>query len=214
MNRRDALRYFALVAGGAFGNRMAQAAAHVHGAAQAAVAGAAATSGAAAASDAAVQPSLLDERQRTMLSDIAELIIPATDTPGAVEAGVPAFIDHIVSTWFTTAERVSFLKGLDELDAFCSQRFSRSFALCDAGQRSAALTEAERRATGYQPEPMKTVADAVGGEVPFFPRVKALTVPGYYTSEVGATQELSYNPIPASYDGDYDFARTGRQWSS
>ncbi|MBS0612681.1 MAG: gluconate 2-dehydrogenase subunit 3 family protein [Proteobacteria bacterium] len=214
MNRRDALRYFALASGGVFGVRLAQAAAHVHSAAQAAAPDTVGSS-AAGVSDAAVaQPSLLDERQRTMLSDIAELIIPATDTPGAVEAGVPAFIDHIVSTWFTTAERVSFLKGLDELDAFCSQRFSRSFALCDAGQRSAALTEAERRATGYQPEPMKTVADAVGGEVPFFPRVKALTVLGYYTSEVGATQELSYNPIPASYDGDYDFARTGRQWSS
>lgn len=210
MNRRDALRYFALAAGGTFGARIAQAAMHVHDPGHAARSGAMAGD---AAEAGVAQRSLLDPRQRSMLTDIAEMIIPATDTPGAAIAGVPAFIDHIVSTWFTAGERASFLRGLDELDAFCSSRFSHPFTQCSSQQRTAALSDAEWRSAGYRSGPLDTVADAVGGDVPFFARIKAMTVFGYYTSEVGATQELSYNPIPASYDGNYDFAKIGRQWS-
>jgi hypothetical protein len=48
---------------------------------------------------------------------------------------------------------------------------------------------------------------------PFFTKIKELTVLGYYTSEVGAQQELSYNPMPMRYEGDYDFVKVGKQWS-
>ena len=48
---------------------------------------------------------------------------------------------------------------------------------------------------------------------PFFNKIKELTVLGYYTSEVGATRELAYNPVPGKFDGDYDYAKVGRQWS-
>ena len=207
MNRRDALRYFALAAGGSFGARMAQAAMtmdeHMHGAA--------------ALRKAAERPvvkSLLNADQQQMLSALTDLIIPVTDTPGAVQAGVPAFIDQIFSSWFTNAERASFLQGFAALDTFCTTKYAHTFAECDQVQRIAALSDADVRSRDFKPGPMDTVADSLGGSTPFFVRLKALTVLGYYTSEIGATQELSYNPVPAAYDGDYDFAKTGRQWSS
>ena len=203
MNRRDALRYLALAAGGAFGARLAEAAVqgHLHG------------HGSRGSASKAFA-SRLEPQQRAMLATLSELIIPETDTPGAIRAGVPAFMDEIISTWLTDAERSAFLGGLAQIDAFCRTRFGRGFMDCQSRQHTAALADAEREAGSFHPGPIDTVNDAIGGATPFFTRLKALTVLGYYTSEIGATQELSYNPIPAAYHGDYDFPSAGRQWSS
>jgi len=166
----------------------------------------------------AVQPiaqAFLDAGQRAMIEALAEMIIPRTDTPGAMEAGVPHFIELMVSDWYSETERGIFVAGLAQLDEFCSARSGKPFLQCDAGARVAALLDAERLAGLYVPE--RTEPDIFGRYVdqhtPFFTKLKELTVLGYYTSEVGATQELAYNPMPMRYDGDHDFAAVGRQWS-
>jgi hypothetical protein len=48
----------------------------------------------------------------------------------------------------------------------------------------------------------------------FFASVQSLVVLGYYTSELGATTELRYDPIPGRFDGSVDYLDIGRQWSS
>ncbi len=48
---------------------------------------------------------------------------------------------------------------------------------------------------------------------PFFSQLKELTVAGYYTSEVGATQELHWNPAPGEYRPDVPLAEVGRTWA-
>ena len=57
---------------------------------------------------------------------------------------------------------------------------------------------------------------AVGGAdapPPFFRQLKELTLAGYYTSEVGASQELRWNPAPGRYDPDVPFSEVGRAWA-
>jgi len=152
--------------------------------------------------------------QRQLVAALAELIIPATDTPGAIEAGVPRFIEILAGEWYTDVERTIFYSGLESLDQFCAKNFGEVFAACDTAEQSAALSQAERDAAGY----LGPTGGFMGGEpdekAPFFTKIKELTVIGYYTSEVGAKQELHYNPMPMRYEGDYDFADAGRQWSS
>jgi len=160
---------------------------------------------------------VLQGRQPEMVSVLAEMIVPETDTPGAIEAGVPAFIGMMVADWYTDAERTIFLDGLAELDAFCGGAYSSDFLGCSAEQRTAALADAEKKASDYvSPLPpgfLAGMAKLIDERTPFFAKIKELAVVGYLSSEIGARQELFYNPMPMRYDGDYDYARTGRQWS-
>ena len=60
--------------------------------------------------------SVLTMDQRATLGIAAERIIPADDTPGATDARVAGFIEHILADWFDAAERDRFLGGLADLD--------------------------------------------------------------------------------------------------
>jgi glucoside 3-dehydrogenase (cytochrome c) hitch-hiker subunit len=163
------------------------------------------------------QPSriLFDETARKTVAVLAELIIPKTDTPGAIEAGAPAFIEMMVADWFNDGERKIFFDGLTSLDSFCKSQFKKNFLACDEAQRTLALKDAEKSALTYKSNaPAIDISQKyVDPNTPFFTKLKELTVLGYFTSEVGSKQTLAYNPMPMRYEGDYDFEKTGREWS-
>lgn len=152
---------------------------------------------------------------RKSVAILAEMIIPKTDTPGAIEAGAPAFIEMMVADWFTDGERTIFYGGLKSLDAFCKASYQKDFNACDNQQRIVALKNSEKSASSYKSkeEVMGFSQKTVDPNTPFFTKLKELTVLGYFTSEVGSKQALSYNPMPMRYEGDYDFDKVGREWS-
>ena len=161
---------------------------------------------------------LFDAGTSQLISVLAEMIIPETDTPGAIAAGTPLFIEMMVADWYTDHERGIFLDGLKQIDVFCQASFGTRFVEANEKQRIVVLDDAENKAAAYvSPFPGGAVAAAmskiVDENTPFFTKLKELTVIGYYSSEVGAKQELVYNPMPMRYDGDYDYAKVGRQWS-
>ncbi len=141
-----------------------------------------------------------------LVERLADLIIPATDTPGAAAAGVGEFIDYVVSIWYQDDERLRFIAGIDALEAAARERHGKSFL--ELGE--------ELQVSLLEPLAERAVADAGAdfGSGGFFKQLKELTVVGYFTSEVGATQERSYVPMPGAYDGHFKYARVGRQWAS
>jgi len=161
---------------------------------------------------------VLDSRQRLLVSELAEMIIPATDTPGAISAGVPGFIEMMVADWYTDTERAIFLAGLADLDAYSRATFGTDFLASDAAQRTQALRQAEQQAAAYQ-SPVNPLQRGLGGgkavdeHTPFFAKLKELTLVGFVHSEAGATREYIYDPMPMRFEGDIDYADTGRQWS-
>lgn len=46
-----------------------------------------------------------------------------------------------------------------------------------------------------------------------FKQFKALVTFGYYTSEIGASQELAYLAIPGGYKGNFKFKDVGKAWA-
>ena len=122
----------------------------------------------------------LDAHALQTVTVAAERIIPVTDTPGATDARVSAFIDKMLADWHTPAEREQFLAGLAELDRRCGARAGKDFVDCPEAEQVAVLT-------------------ALEGE-PWFARLKYLTVYGYCTSEPGM-RALGLFPLPWKYDG-------------
>lgn len=138
-----------------------------------------------------------DARQRALVDQIAELIMPATDTPGARAAGVVRFIEVIVAEYYRDEERAAFLRGLADVDARSQSLFQKPFMECVEPQQTALLTgmDAEARAMPR------------GSPQHFWSRIKGLTLYGYYTSEIGYTQELLQTFMPGRYDGNAPLPR-------
>ncbi|MDB3855910.1 gluconate 2-dehydrogenase subunit 3 family protein [Halieaceae bacterium] len=143
---------------------------------------------------------------------MAERIIPTTDTPGAIAVGVPGFIEEIVLQWYTDNERQIFLDGCETVESLSLQQFSVDFSELSAEQQDRVLLQMESKAG-----PPLTNGIAMGPNLeesaaPFFHQLKQLSVVGYYTSEIGATQELRYDPMPMEYKGDVPLADVGGSW--
>ena len=126
----------------------------------------------------------------------AEHIIPASATPGAMQANVAAFIDTMLDGWYPPADRDRFLRGLAELDARSMARFGQRFATGTPAQQIALLETSDAEVTA-----MRATSDAAANEH-WFAMLKYLTVWGYCTSEVGMRDTLHTYPLPMRYDGN------------
>jgi hypothetical protein len=137
---------------------------------------------------------LLDPHQSETVATIADMIIPATDTPGARAADVHRFIDLLLAEWFPDDERAEFLAGLADVDTRARAAFGTDLIGATEAQRTELLgkLDAEAQALGETKRNAKKH---------FFQLMKSLTVYGYFTSEAGATGELHFVAIPGSFDG-------------
>jgi gluconate 2-dehydrogenase gamma chain len=140
--------------------------------------------------------SKLDEGQQKLLAELAELILPRTDTPGAIDAGVPAFIDVMFAEWAGDDERKMFTAGLADVDARARAMFAKDFIACTPEQQTQLLTTLDAELARLRDTKADTSKSFLAG-------MKWLTLTGYYTSEVGATSELHYRVVPGRYEPCY-----------
>jgi hypothetical protein len=145
----------------------------------------------------------LNAHQNATVVAISEMIIPTTDTPGAKGARVNEFIDLILTDWCTGDDSQRFLQGLADTDGRSQKMFGRKFVNCTAEQQTQLLTALDeeltelREATGEQREHASPAVQETETPVDrnFFYMMKRLTLIGYYTSEIGWTQELGRPPV-------------------
>ncbi len=136
---------------------------------------------------------ILTEHQNALVSAVAELIIPETDTPGAGAAQVNRFVDVMLAEWIEADARDAFLRGLTALDARSVTTFGTPFLELDAGRQTVLLHGMDAELTALRHADLPT-------DTHFFQQMKWLTLYGYYTSEVGATEELQQVIAPGRYD--------------
>jgi glucoside 3-dehydrogenase (cytochrome c) hitch-hiker subunit len=143
--------------------------------------------------------------QDATVTAMADLILPATETPGAKAVRVDEFIDLIVAVWFLDEERARFLAGLADVDKRTQNLFQKNFVDASSEQQSEILrslgddmaAEANTLASGPRgyrgslPEP----------EDNFYFMLRQLVLVGYFTSEAGFTQQLHEEIIPGRFDG-------------
>ncbi len=171
------------------------------------------------------QPQVLTGEKSELVATLVELIIPRTDTPGARDAGVHEFVDLMLAEWMKADERDRFLAGLEDVELRAAERHGAPFVGCSTAEqtailqdledeaielRAAAEEEAERpKAAGEEP----AVPPGDEEPLPFFSHLKELTLVGFYTSEIGATQELQRVLVHREYEGCVPLAEVGAAWS-
>lgn len=144
----------------------------------------------------------LTPEQDELVATIAELIIPTTDTPGARAALVNEYVDIVATDYMTDEDRTAFMTGLADADAQAQAAHGASFVDCTEEQQVALLTAMEEDAYA-----------AESSSPPFFMMMKQMTLTGYYTSEIGATQELMYVHEAGVYRGDIPYSEIGKAYS-
>jgi len=147
-------------------------------------------------------PKFLNEHHFHMTKRLVDLIIPESDTPGALAANVHQFIDVMLDGWAATDTRLRFLDTFNNID-------SRSLVL--TGKK---FSDATRTKQIKLLEVLDKESFSDNGTDIFFREFKALVVFGYYSSEEGASVELRYDRIPGAYKGCIPLDEVGRSWST
>ena len=155
-------------------------------------------------------PKALTAGRDDLVATLAELIIPETDTPGARAARVHEFVDNMLADWYEDADRDHFLAELATVAEKAKAAYSKSFLDLTEAEQTELLTAMEAESIAW----MEALGNGQGDpeKPPFFVAMKGLTLFGYYTSEIGATQELRVMPMGV-YRGDVPYDEIGRAWA-
>ena len=150
----------------------------------------------------------LDAKQIAYLDEVADTILPPTKTPGAKAAKVGSFMAVMVRDCYAPANQQLFVEGLEKLEAASHKQHGKGFIESAPAQRLAILEALDAEQQQYSKT--KTL------EQPnhYFRMLKELTLLGYFTSEVGATQALRYQPVPGRYDGCVPYKKGDKAWAT
>ena len=152
---------------------------------------------------AAVKPQHLSAPQFAIAAAAAERILPRTDTPGATDVGVPAFIDLMVGKFMTAEEKAIFTAGLALVEAMSLMTTSlrrTEFVSLPAVEQDAILG--------------RIAVDSQAKDKSFFHQLRELTLLGYFTSEQVGKNVLHYDPVPGKFQSDVPLAEVGnRAWT-
>lgn len=148
---------------------------------------------------------LFDKKQVRLLNEIADTIIPDTNTPGAKAAKVGQFMAVIVSDCYEPEEQKRFMEGLVTLQAASEKANGSTFQKSTPAQRTALLNALDKEQLEYQKRKKS------GEPNHYFRVIKDLVLWGYFSSEIGATQALRYVEIPGRYE-TIEYKKGDRAW--
>lgn len=142
--------------------------------------------------------------QFKLLGAVVDTILPATDTPGAVAAGVPARLDGMLRDWASAKTREEVAGALVRIDAAAQLAGHKGFALLSAAERAAFLTPYDAAALKAVPPPPGAPKASAFTQAAFvtdrgYLKLKDLTINLFYYSEIGSANELEYIHVPGTW---------------
>jgi gluconate 2-dehydrogenase gamma chain len=158
------------------------------------------------------KPSILTPPQMSIVSTVAEIMIPRTDTPGAIDVGVPGFIDLMLADVYTQKDREHYLAGLADFDAAAHTEQGKEFVALEPTHQVTLVRRFHDAAVIEEQRPDRLREDLPR---PFILMTKELTLLGFFTSQAGATQVLQYVAVPGSYHAclPVEQAGNGKTWA-
>ncbi|MFT3792442.1 MAG: gluconate 2-dehydrogenase subunit 3 family protein [Rudaea sp.] len=181
------------------------------------------------------KPAVLGAAELAVVSRIVDILLPRTDTPGALDAGVPAFIDTMLKDVSPPDARARYLKQLHEFDESARKGHGKPFLELDAQKQKAWLQQTQNAAIANERAAIVREQKALHDEVraattrqqrtqtsfeerprSFIMKTKELALLGFFTSQPGATQVLQYVAIPGAFHGclPVSEAGNGKRWAT
>ena len=155
------------------------------------------------------KPVFLKDEQGLIVTQVAEIIMPKTDTPGAKDVGVPGFIDLMLKEVYSKEDQDRYVSGLKDFAAAAEKEFGDPFIELSAEQQASFVKK-------VHDEAVKAEKATNAPKRPFILTTKELTLLGFFTSEPGATKVLQYDPVPGAYHGCLPLNETGngKTWAT
>jgi hypothetical protein len=144
--------------------------------------------------------------QQKLIADLAETIIPKTNTPGAKDLSLPLFVLKMIDDCYNKKNQQAFLAGLDAFNNLVKKKYDKSFSDLDVKDREAVLTGIENsgkddtkhpKVQGRRSKPQKSLG--TDPLMAFYWCVKQQTLFGYTTSQFFMTKEIVYELVPGRY---------------
>ncbi len=146
-------------------------------------------------------PEFFSVDEGKMVSKIADLLIPTTDTPGALDALVPQYVDRVAKKMMGAEEKSFIQEGFKAMAAACKEATGKDFLSCTEEEQIAFL-QAEEKA-------------ALASKTPtLFGGLKESIYQGFFRSELGATEVLKFDPVPGNYDGCIPYSDVNGTWAN
>ncbi|NSL86701.1 gluconate 2-dehydrogenase subunit 3 family protein [Chitinophaga sp. Mgbs1] len=136
---------------------------------------------------------------RALIAELAEMIIPRTDTPGAKDAAAEDFIITMIKDCTPRKSQYNFMQGLSDVTAYTRRHYGCTFMECTQEQRTEVIAHFEERDRPFSGLAGK-VSRKLSGDA-FFQTLKRYTIQGYCTSKQGATKGLAYDYVPGAFRG-------------
>lgn len=126
-----------------------------------------------------------------LMAEIADTIIPKTDTPGAKELATHIYTLKMLDDCTEKEQQDAFIKGLNEINNISKKKFNNKFINCTVPQREAILNDVETN---------KTYSKDVQS---FYGMMKHFTIQGYMTSKYVGTKLVIYELVPGRFHGSF-----------
>jgi len=145
-------------------------------------------------------PSGFTDADIALMDEIGETIIPATDIPGAKAAKIGAFMVLMVTDCYNDGQHAAFVEGLRQINRDCTAKYGTSFMDSTPAQRTELANALDAGNKAKDPH------------FRYFKMMKELTILGYFSSEIGATQAVKFVQVPGAFHGDVPYKKGDRAW--
>ena len=138
------------------------------------------------------EPKFLTSDEVNHVSAIVDMILPKTDTPGALELHVPEFIDLMLKDNYPEEDQIRFREGLSAFNKYVSEDYDKEYDKCSNEEKNSIIKNQTDRSVQIQKST---------GKKDFYLIIKELTLLGYFSSEYVMTNMLNYHPVATRYEG-------------
>lgn len=156
-----------------------------------------------------------------LFNEIAEVILPRTNTPGAKDVNVGLMALILANDCYTLRERAVLVKGLQSLNEQAQESYGLAYLLLSNEQKFEFIQQLDAAAKEYNHQQSiyylsNTPYDRESSDEKILPHyftlIKQLTLFSFFTSKEAATQVLRYEAVPGKYNGELAYKKGDRAW--